>query len=97
MPELLDCTDWRSFRLFLSDLEDAELDHVHRQLLSEIATRRDCETDVTRLFFSSLQTGDLETAQQTIRRECQARVQDRAQARPVSRAEENTSTSQPLK
>lgn len=83
MPEqgLLDAAHWRIFRLFLADLEDGELDHVHRQLQRELATRRECEADCTRLFFSSLQPGDLKTAQQTIRAERHARVQDRRSLR----------------
>src|SRR5579864_2628891 len=83
MPErrLLDCADWRIFRLFLVYLEDEELDRVSRQLQREITTRRDCEIDFTRLFFSSLQPTDLEAAQQAIRAERLARVQDRRRLR----------------
>jgi hypothetical protein len=83
MPErrLLDGDAWRIFRLFLVDLEDPELQQVNHQLQCEIANRRDCETDFTRLFFSSLQSGDLETAKLTIRAERLARVQDRRRLR----------------
>lgn len=83
MPErgLLDRADWRIFRLFLVDLEDGELDRVRRQLQCEIATRRECATDFTRLFFSSLRSGDLETAQLTIRAERLARALDRRKLR----------------
>ena len=79
MPQtyLLDCAEWRAFRLFLIDLEDRELDRVNRQLRREVAARQERESDITRLFFSSLQAADLETAQQTIRAERRARVKDR--------------------
>ena len=79
MPQtyLLDGAEWRAFRLFLIDLEDRELDRIHRQLRREVAARQERESDITRLFFSSLQAADLETAQQTIRAERRARVKDR--------------------
>ena len=39
MPQtyLLDGAEWRAFRLFLINLEDRELDRIHRQLLREAA------------------------------------------------------------
>ena len=79
MPQtyLLDGAEWRAFRLFLIDLEDRELDRIHRQLRREVAARQERESDITRLFFSSLQASDLEAAQQTIRAERRARAQDR--------------------
>jgi hypothetical protein len=88
MPQtyLLDGAEWRAFRLFLIDLEDRELDRVNRQLRREVAARQERESDITRLFFSSLQASDLETAQQTIRAERRARAQDRR----ISRRAGNT-------
>jgi len=87
MPEqrLMDSAGWRSFRLFLIDLEDAGLQHVQRQLQGEIARWQECETDFTRLFFSSLQPGELETAQKAIGAEFLARVQDRRKLRSARR------------
>ena len=56
MPQtyLLDGAEWRAFRLFLIDLEDRELDRIQRQLRREVAARQERESDITRLFFSSL-------------------------------------------
>ena len=79
MPQtsLLDFAEWRAFRLFLADLEDGDLVRIGRQLRREVAARQERESDFTRLFFSSLQAADLQTAQQTIRAEHRARAQDR--------------------
>ena len=73
---LLDCAEWRAFRLFLANLEDGDLVSIGRQLRREIAARQERESNFTRLFFSSLQAADLQTAQQTILAERRARVQD---------------------
>jgi hypothetical protein len=73
----LNDSEWRIFQLFLVDLEDSELDHVQRQLQRELAARHDRETDSARLFFTSLQLTDLGLANQAIRTERRARVQDR--------------------
>jgi hypothetical protein len=35
---LLDCADWRIFRLFLVDLKEGERDRVSQQLQREMAT-----------------------------------------------------------
>jgi hypothetical protein len=78
---LLDHAEWRIFRLFLVDLEDEELSRVSQQLQCEIKNRRDCETDFTQLFFTSLQAADLETARQTVRAERLARVEHRRKLR----------------
>ena len=95
MPQtyLLDGAEWRAFRLFLIDLEDRELDRVNRQLRREVAAYQDRESDITRLFFSSLQAADLETAQQTIRAERRARAQDR---RIAGRAGNTSSQHRPI-
>jgi len=74
---LLDCAEWRAFRLFLVDLGDEHLLGVERQLRREVAARQERESDLTRLFFSSLHASDLQTAQQTIRAERRGRAQDR--------------------
>ncbi len=74
---LLDCAEWRAFRLFLADIDDEDLVGVDRQLRREVAEREQRERDFTRLFFSSLQATDLQTAQQAIRAERRARAQDR--------------------
>ena len=74
---LLDCAAWRAFRLFLADLEDGDLVRVGRQLRREVAARQERESDFTRLFFSSLEAADLQTAHETIRAEHRARAQDR--------------------
>jgi hypothetical protein len=42
-----------------------------------MAARRERENDITRLFFSSLESSDLEAAQQTILGEHRARAKDR--------------------
>lgn len=76
-PELLDPAQWRSFRLFLLELDDAEFDRVYLHVKRELAARRERDNDITRLFLSSLTTSDLETAQQSIRAERCARAQDR--------------------
>ena len=73
---LLDLAEWRAFRLFLADLEDGDLVDIGRQLRREVAARHERESDFTRLFFSSLQPADLQTAQQTILAERRARAQD---------------------
>ena len=79
MPQtsLLDSAEWRTFRLFLADLEDGDLVRIGRQLRREVASRQERESDFTRLFFSSLQASDLQTAHETIRAEHRARAQDR--------------------
>jgi hypothetical protein len=74
---LLDGAEWRAFRLFLADLEDRELIRIHRQLRREVAARQERDSDFTRLFFSSLQAADLQTAHDTLRAERRARAQDR--------------------
>ena len=91
--ELLDGAQWRSFRLFLVELEEQALDRVYLHVKREMAARREREYDITRLFFSSLGSSDLETAQQTIQAERRARTQDRktlvrlaAQKKTTSRA-----------
>ena len=76
-PERLDRTQWRTFRLFLMELEEPALDSVYLQVKREMAARRERDNDITRLFFSSLGPSDLETAQQTILGERRARAQDR--------------------
>ena len=73
---LLDLAEWRTFRLFLADLDDGDLVSIGRQLCREVASRQERENDFTRLFFSSLQAADLQTAQQTILAERRARAQD---------------------
>jgi hypothetical protein len=79
MPQtsLLDGAEWRAFRLFLADTEDSDLVRIDRQLRREVAARQEHESDFTRLFFSSPQTSDLQTAQDTIRAERRARTRDR--------------------
>jgi|HubBroStandDraft_1064217.scaffolds.fasta_scaffold251128_1 hypothetical protein len=79
MPQtcLLDAAEWRAFRLFLADLNDEDLVGVDRQLRREVAAREERDRNFTRLFFSSLQATDLQTAQQTIRAERRARARDR--------------------
>ena len=81
MPQtsLLDSAEWRAFRLFLADLEDGDLVRIGRQLRREVAARKERESDFTRLFFSSLQAADLQTAHETIRAEHRARAQESAQ------------------
>jgi hypothetical protein len=74
---LLDRAEWRIFRLFVAGVEDDELDRIRRQLRREVATRQEWERDITRLFFSSLQTVDLTSAQEVLRKERRARAQDR--------------------
>ena len=76
-PELLGGAQWRSFRLFLLELEEQSLDRVYLHLKREMAARRERENDITRLFFSSLGSSDLEMAQQTILGERRARAKDR--------------------
>ena len=80
-PGPLDSQQWRIFRLFLAELEDDQLDQVRQQLHGEIKHRRDCQADITRLFFSSLDEVDLEAARQTLLAERRARVQDRRKLR----------------
>jgi hypothetical protein len=79
MPQtgLLDCAQWRAFRLFLADLHDGDLDRTDQQLRREVTARQEYERDFTRLFFSSLQAADLQIAQETIRTERRARARDR--------------------
>jgi len=90
---LLDGPEWRAFRLFLIDLEYRELDRTHRQLRLEVAARQERASDITRLFFSSLQAADLETAQKTIRAERRARARDR---RISARAGNTSSRHRPI-
>jgi len=75
--ELLDRAQWRSFRMFLLELDNAEFRRVYLQVQRELAARRERDSNITRLFFSSLTTSDLEKAQLTIRAERCARAQDR--------------------
>jgi hypothetical protein len=84
--ELLDRAQWRSFRLFLVELEDPALDRVYLHAKRELIARRERENDITRLFFSSSGPTDLATAQQTIQAERRARAQDRKTLAPLSGA-----------
>jgi len=70
----LDGAQWRAFRLFLVDSADDDLASVDRQLRREVATRQELEQNITRLFFSSLQAADLQTAREAIRAERRARI-----------------------
>ena len=90
-PSLLDLTEWRAFRLFLADLDDGDLVGIGRQLRREVAARQERETHFTRLFFSSLQAADLQTAQQAIRAERRARTQDRQILRRLAARDKNAS------
>jgi hypothetical protein len=74
---LLDFAEWRAFRLFLADLDDGDLVRMSRQLRREVVARQDRENDLMRLFFSSLQQADLQTAHEIIRAEHRVRAQDR--------------------
>ena len=76
-PTRLNDSEWRVFRLFLVDLHDAELNHVQRQMQRENAARRDREIDSARLFFTSLHLLDLGLANEAIRTERRARIDDR--------------------
>jgi hypothetical protein len=76
-PELLDGAQWRGFRLFMVELEERALEHIYFHLKREMTARRERENDITRLLFRSLESSDLETAQQTILEERRARAKDR--------------------
>ena len=80
--ELLGSRHWRLFRLFLSDLSDAELAGVEEQLTRERAARRERENSIVRLFYSAMCTSDLETAAEQLRAERLGRAEDQRFARP---------------
>jgi hypothetical protein len=52
--ELLDRTQWRSFRLFLAELDEGEFRRVDLQVKHELTARRECETNLTRLVLELL-------------------------------------------
>ncbi len=72
----LDNNAWGVFRIFLSQLEDPELDLVCQQLQKEVASRQECDKNWARLFFSSLTATDLEMARQQIMSEQTGRIED---------------------
>jgi len=74
--EPLDKIAWGDFRIFLAMLEDVELEGVTNQLRNEIASRRECDNNCARLFFSSLTQSDLESAQRQILAEQDGRIED---------------------
>ena len=76
LDESLDSIQWAEFRIFLSQLEDPELDKVFEQFHDELLTRQACDCDCARLFFSSLTASDLEVARQQIAAEKTGRIED---------------------
>ena len=94
MPEEpLESHAWRVFRIFLSQLEDAELETVSRQLHHERAARQERDHDATRLLFSSLSGSDLEMAGGEILTEQRARVEDLQMPGRITATETSAPTS----
>ena len=78
MPEeTLNDVDWRIFRLFLSEINDAELDGAYEQLQRELACREERQSHALRLLFGTMPAGDLQRAGQEIVGEQAARTEDR--------------------
>jgi hypothetical protein len=81
----LDTMGWIAFRMFLVELEDAEFEQVYEQLEKEAIARRECDTNATRLLFSSMTPGDLNSARQYMVAERHVRIEDRYRCAPEKR------------
>jgi len=78
MPEeTLSDSDWRVLRLFLMQMNDGEVDGAYGQLHRELACREERQANILRLLFSTMAAADLERAEQEIRCEEAARVEER--------------------
>ena len=76
--------DWRVLRILLGDSNDAELTQLARELYREMRQRQELESSLTRLFFSSLSTSDLQHAATEILKERAARIDDLRRLRQLS-------------
>jgi hypothetical protein len=75
MPEPLDDSGWRVFRLLLRELPDRELQVVEQQLQCEMQHREACASSWARLLFTSLSAIDLQRAHAEIRYQQSERVE----------------------
>jgi hypothetical protein len=77
LPDLLDHPEWRSVRIFLGEMTDADLTVVAFQFERECAARNAVDGNAARLLFSSLDQQDLEHAGTLIEREVAERRRER--------------------
>ena len=75
MFEPVDDNGWRRFRILMKGFQDAELKVIAQHLKREMKYRQDCDSSLTRLFFSSLSVPDLERAAAELRHERNTRLE----------------------